>query len=486
MQPFELTLTEAVAKLEKSEISSSELMESCLRRCDQVEGTLKAFIHLDREKAMASAREADRRRQAGEGGRLLGVPLAVKDLLCTRGVPTTCGSKILENFVPPYDATVVEKLQDEGGIIMGKLTMDEFAMGSTSETCAFGVPENPWKKGYVAGGSSGGSAVAVAAGECFGTLGSDTGGSIRQPASLCGVVGIKPTYGRVSRYGLVAFASSLDQVGPIARSVEDCALLLDVISGYDPRDSTSVERAKPDLAAALTDGVKGMKIGVPREYFGEGLDPEVRKVVEDGIETLRREGAEIVDISLPRTEYCVAVYYLIAPAEASSNLARYDGVAYGFRQRDAESLLDMYKQSRSAGFGPEVKRRILIGTYALSSGYYDAYYKKASQVRTLILEDFNRAFTACDCLISPVVPTPAWPIGDKTNDPLAMYLTDILTLSANLGGIPGMSVPGGFSSAGLPIGIQLQGPHFREDLLVRVASTLEKSLGFSNRIASLS
>ena len=478
-------MTEAAQKLENKEISAVELMQSCLQRTEKVDDKLKAFIHLDGDAAIAAAEKADQKRASGESGRLLGIPLAVKDLLCTKGVPTTCGSKILENFVPPYDATVVEKLQDEGGVIMGKLTMDEFAMGSTSETCAFGVPQNPWKPGYVAGGSSGGSAVAVAAGECFGTLGSDTGGSIRQPASLCGAVGIKPTYGRVSRYGLVAFASSLDQVGPITRNVSDCALMLDVISGYDPKDSTSVEQAGTDFTASLTEGVKGLRVGIPKEYFGEGLDDEVRKVVENAIDALRAEGAEIVDISLPRTEYCVAVYYLIAPAEASSNLARYDGVAYGFRDPDAETLLDMYKKTRSAGFGPEVKRRILIGTYALSSGYYDAYYKKASQARTLIVEDFNRAFSSCDCLISPVVPTTAWPIGEKSNDPLAMYLSDILTLSANLGGIPGLSVPGGFSSNGLPIGIQLQGPHFREDILIKVAYNLEKMLGFSNRIAQV-
>jgi aspartyl-tRNA(Asn)/glutamyl-tRNA(Gln) amidotransferase subunit A len=354
--------------------------------------------------------------------------------------------------------------------------MDEFAMGSTSENCAFRVPENPWKLGFVAGGSSGGSAASVAALECPGSLGSDTGGSIRQPASLCGIVGIKPTYGLVSRYGLVAFASSLDQIGPLTRDITDCALMMNGICGYDPRDSTSVKMEIPDFSLSLTEGLQGMRIGVPREYFGEGLDPEVRAVVTHGIDVLRDAGAEIVEVSLPRTDYCVAVYYLIATAEASSNLARYDGVSYGFRDLEAQSLMEMYKETRSQGFGPEVKRRILIGTYALSAGYYDAYYKKASQVRRLILNDFNHAFEQCDVLISPVVPTPAWKIGEKADNPLAMYLSDVLTISANLGGIPGISVPGGFSRNGLPIGIQLQGAHFQESSLLKVAYNLERAL----------
>lgn len=483
MQPFELTIADAVEKLESGELSSVELTESCLDRIEEVEGDVHAFISYDRDSALSQAGEADRKRGAGGQGRLLGIPLALKDLLCTKDVTTTCGSKILENFVPPYDAAVVEKLKGEGAVFLGKLAMDEFAMGSTSESCAYGVPVNPWKEGYVAGGSSGGSAAAVASGECLASLGSDTGGSIRQPASLCGVVGIKPTYGRVSRYGLVAFASSLDQIGPLARDVSDCALMLDAISGYDPRDSTSVQTEKIDYKAALTEGMQGFKVGVPKEYFGDGLNDEVRRSVENGIEVLRDRGAEIVEVSLPHTEHCVAVYYLIAPAEASSNLARYDGVAYGYRDRAADSLIDMYRKSRSAGFGDEVKRRILIGTYALSSGYYDAYYKKASQVRTMILEDFNKAFTACDVLISPVTPTPAWKIGENSEDPLAMYLSDILTISANLAGIPGMSVPGGFSSDGLPLGIQLQGPHFREDLLMRAAYNLECGLALGPKIA---
>lgn len=483
MQPYELTMAQALEKLDAGEISSYELTQSCLGRIEEVENEIHSFITLDGDAALLQAEKADQKRKQGGTGKLLGIPLGLKDLLCTKGLRTTCGSKILENFVPPYDATVVENIRKEGGVLLGKLTMDEFAMGSTSETCSFGIPENPWKKGYVAGGSSGGSATAVASGECFVTLGSDTGGSIRQPASLCGVVGLKPTYGRVSRYGLVAYASSLDQIGPFSRDVTDSALMMNVISGYDGRDSTSVKREVPDYRETLIEGVKGMKVGVPREYFGEGLDPEVRKIVENGIRILQEKGAEIVDVSLPHTEYCIAVYYLIAPAEASSNLARYDGVAYGYRDKEAETLLQMYKESRSAGFGAEVKRRILIGTYALSSGYYDAYYKKASQVRTLILEDFNKAFEKCDALISPVVPSPAWKRGENADDPLTVYLSDILTVSANLAGIPGMSVPGGFSSEGLPVGIQLQGPHFREDTLLRMAYNIEKGTGLGARIA---
>ena len=485
MQPYELTMAEALVKLDAGDLSSRELTQSCLDRIEQVESDIHSFITLDGEEALIQADQADMKRKAGNTGKLLGIPLGLKDLLCTRNLRTTCGSKILANFIPPYDAAVVENIRKEGGVILGKLSMDEFAMGSTSETCFFGVPENPWKKGYVAGGSSGGSATSVASGECFATLGSDTGGSIRQPASLCGVVGLKPTYGRVSRYGLVAYASSLDQIGPFSRDVTDSALMMNVISGYDQRDSTSVNKEVPDYRQALVEGVNGLKVGVPREYFGEGLDQEVRAIVENGIRILREQGAEIVEVSLPHTEYCIAVYYLIAPAEASSNLARYDGVSYGYRDKEAKSLLEMYKESRSNGFGAEVKRRILIGTYALSSGYYDAYYKKASQVRTLILGDFHSAFKQCDVLISPVVPTPAWKKGENVDDPLSLYLSDILTVSANLAGIPGMSVPGGFNSEGLPVGIQLQGPHFREDILLRTAYNIEKSTGLGGKLATL-
>ncbi|KAF0187743.1 MAG: glutamyl-tRNA(Gln) and/or aspartyl-tRNA(Asn) amidotransferase A [Desulfobulbaceae bacterium] len=477
MNPYELTIAQAREQLVAGNLSSRELTQSCLDRIEAVDGRIKAFLVVNPEQALLQADEADKTRAYGKVGNLCGIPLSIKDLLCTKGTATTCGSRMLEHFVPPYDATVVAKLKGQGAVILGKVAMDEFAMGSTSESCVFGVPENPWKPGYVSGGSSGGSAASVAALECPGSLGSDTGGSIRQPASLCGIVGIKPTYGLVSRYGLVAFASSLDQIGPLTRDVTDCALMLNAISGYDPKDSTSVRRETPDYCTSLVDGLQGMRVGVPHEYFGEGLDPEVRAIVTHGIEILREAGAEIVQVSLPRTDYCVAVYYLIATAEASSNLARYDGVSYGYRDLDAKSLMEMYKETRSKGFGAEVKRRILIGTYALSAGYYDAYYKKASQVRTLILGDFNRAFEQCDVLISPVVPTPAWKIGEKADNPLAMYLSDVLTISANLAGIPGISVPGGFSRDGLPIGIQLQGPHFREDSLFKVAHNLERGLG---------
>jgi len=485
MDLYTLTLQQSREKLAKGEITSVALTESVLARIAQVENRVKAYLHLDKDLALAAAERADARLQAGKGGLLCGLPLSVKDVLCTSNMPTTCGSRMLEGFVPPYDATVIKKLDAADAVVLGKVAMDEFAMGSTSENCAYQVPENPWKPGYVCGGSSGGSAVSVAAGEALASLGSDTGGSIRQPASLCGVVGLKPTYGRVSRYGLVAFASSLDQVGPITRDVADAALMMNVIAGYDPRDSTSINYEVPDYSAALQDGLQGVRVGVAREYFGEGLDPEVEQAVRSGIAMLRDAGAEIVEVSLPHTEYCVAVYYLIAPAEASSNLARYDGVRYGYRAADAESLIDMYKQSRSRGFGAEVKRRILIGTYALSSGYYDAYYKKASQVRTLIKDDFSTAFTECDLVVSPVTPTPAWKIGENADDPLAVYLSDILTISANLAGIPGLSVPCGFSGDGLPIGMQMQAAHFNEEILLRAAWNLEQRAGIKERTAEL-
>ena len=481
MDLFTLTLGEAKAKLDQGECTSVQLTESLLARIEAVEGRINSFITLDREQALRQAEQADRERRQGRAGKLCGLPLASKDVLCTSSMPTTCGSRILEHFVPPYDATVIEKLRREGAVLLGKLAMDEFAMGSTSENCAFGTPHNPWRPGYVTGGSSGGSASAVAADQCLASLGSDTGGSIRQPASLCGIVGMKPTYGRVSRYGLVAFASSLDQVGPMTKDVRDCALLMNVLSGHDPRDATSSARPVPDYTSALRDGLKGVRVGVPVEYFGAGLDPEVERVVRNAISMLADAGAEIIEVSLPHTEYCVAVYYLIAPAEASSNLARYDGVRYGYRAPQADSLLDMYRQSRSEGFGDEVKKRILIGTYALSAGYYDAYYKKASRVRTLIREDFRAAFAACDLIASPVCPTPAWPIGEKGDDPLALYLSDILTISANLAGIPGMSVPAGFSGDGLPIGLQLQAAHFNEEILLRAAWNLEGRAGVKGR-----
>lgn len=481
MELYDLTLQQAKKKLISGDLTSTALTESVLSRIDQVENTVRAFLSLHKNQALEAAEKADKQLKNGNGGVLCGLPLSLKDVFCTSTMPTTCGSRILEGFTPPYDATVVEKLKNEGAVLLGKVAMDEFAMGSTSENCAYKIPENPWKKGYVAGGSSGGSAASVAAGECLASLGSDTGGSIRQPASLCGIVGMKPTYGRVSRYGLVAFASSLDQVGPLTRDVADCALMMNVLSGFDQRDSTSIKRKVPDFSAALQDGMQGMRIGIPREYFGQGLDPEVEQTVRQGIAMLKEAGAEIAEVSLPHTDYCVAVYYLIAPAEASSNLARFDGVRYGYRNSKADSLMDMYRQSRSEGFGDEVKRRILIGTYALSSGYYDAYYKKASQVRTLIKNDFNKVFAEYDLIVSPVTPTPAWKKGKNSDDPLAMYLSDILTLSANLAGIPGISVPCGFSSDGLPIGIQIQATHFNEEALLRAAWNIEQRAGIKNR-----
>jgi len=476
MDPYELTIAQAMEEMSTGALTAVELTKSCLARIDEIDSKLQAFITLDIEGAIKQALSADKKRGEGKGGFLCGIPLSVKDILCTKNLKTTCGSRILENYIPPYDATVVEKIKTEDGVVLGKVAMDEFAMGSTSEMCAFGIPQNPHRKGYIAGGSSGGSAVSVASQECLGSLGSDTGGSVRQPASLCGVVGMKPTYGRVSRYGLTAFASSLDQVGPLSRDVTDCAILMNVISGYDTKDSTSVQQFTPDLTLSLKKGVGGIRVGVPEEYFNQGLDPEVERIIQNGIEILKDGGAELVPISLPHTEYCVAVYYIIASSEASSNLARYDGALYGYRDQHVDSLLDMYKQTRSKGFGAEVKRRILIGTYALSSGYYDAYYKKASQVRTLILGDYKDAFNKCDVLISPVTPTPAWKIGEKSENPLAMYLSDILTSSANLAGIPGMSVPGGFTEKGLPVGIQLQANHFKEEVLIKTAFHLEQDL----------
>ena len=481
MNYYALTMHEALQRLDAGELTSVALTESILARIDAVEPAVQAYLSLDRDGALRRAEQADVERKKGTAGPLCGIPLAVKDIFCTTTMPTTCGSRMLETFIAPYDATVICKLDRAGAVLLGKLAMDEFAMGSTCEHCAFGVVRNPWKTGYIAGGSSGGSAAAVAADECFASLGSDTGGSIRQPASLCGTVGMKPTYGRVSRYGLVAFASSLDQVGPLTKDVRDCALMMNSISGHDPLDSTSIDRFVPDYTQVLADGLSGLRIGLPREYFGEGLDPEVDAVVRQGVAMLKDAGAAIVEVSLPHTEYCVAAYYLIAPAEASSNLARFDGVRYGYRDRSAASLIDMYKQTRSQGFGEEVKRRILIGTYALSAGYYDAYYKKASQVRTLIKNDYTNAFAHCDLLVSPVTPTPAWQIGAKSNDPLAMYLSDILTLSANLAGVPGLSVPCGFNHQGLPIGVQLQAPHFCEELLLHVGYNLEQRAGVAGK-----
>ncbi len=480
MELNSLTIHQLQEMLAKGEASSVEITESVLARIDQVESKVGAYITLDRDNALAQAAEADKQ-QASPARPLAGIPLALKDVVCTEGLRTTSGSKILESFIPPYDATLVTRLKEAGAIILGKLSMDEFAMGSANENCAFGVPHNPWALDHVCGGSSGGSAAAVAADECIASIGSDTGGSIRLPASHCGVVGVKPTYGRVSRYGLIAYASSLDQLGPLTKDVRDSALMLQAISGYDKLDSTSINLPVPDYVAALDQGVRGMKVGIPREYFEEGLAPEVEAAVRNGIGILEKAGAEIIEVSLPHTSYGVAAYYVIAPAEASSNLARFDGVRFGHRTKDAESLVEMYKKSRSEGFGEEVKRRIMIGTYVLSAGYYDAYYKKALQVRTLIINDFKAAFAQCDIMVSPVSPSPAWRIGEKDNDPLSVYLSDILTISANLSGVPGLSLPCGFSSEGLPIGLQIQAAHFGEEKLFQAASCLEQALGLAGR-----
>jgi len=481
MELYASSIHELKSRLDSREVSAVEVTRAVLDRIDRVEEKVAAYITIDRDQALLQAEAADRQLADGTGGALCGIPVSVKDVLCTKGLRTTCGSRFLEPFVPPYDATVVEKLKNAGAVILGKVSMDEFAMGSANENCAYGTPKNPWNTDHICGGSSGGSAASVAADECIASLGSDTGGSIRQPASHCGVVGLKPTYGRVSRFGLVAFASSLDQVGPLTKDVTDCALMLNVISGHDPRDSTSVNREVPDYTRALSEGLAGLTVGIPAEYFAEGLDPEVEAAVRNGIAELEAAGAKVVEVSLPHTRYGVAAYYIIAPAEASSNLARFDGVRYGNRDQEASTLIEMYRQSRSQGFGPEVKRRIIIGTYALSSGYYDAYYKKASQARTLIINDYRQAFSQCDVLASPVSPTPAWAIGANADDPLSIYLSDALTIPNNLAGLPGMSVPCGFSSTGLPIGLQLQAAHFEEEKLLRMAYNLEQRLGLAGR-----
>jgi len=474
MELNRLTIHELQKRLRDGTLTSVGITESVYRRIASVEERVHAYITLTEETATEQARAADKRIQEGDGGPLTGIPIALKDVLCTQGVRTTCGSRILENFIPPYDATVIKKLKDAGAVFVGKTNMDEFAMGSSTETSHFGVTRNPWNLECIPGGSSGGSAAAVAADECIASLGTDTGGSIRQPAALCGVVGLKPTYGRVSRFGLVAFASSLDQIGPITKDVEDCAIMMNAISGYDTSDSTSVPAEVPDYREAISRDIDGWTVGIPKEYFVEGIDPEIKASIDTTIKTLEGLGARCRDISLPHTKYCVATYYIIAPSEASSNLARYDGVRYGFRAPDGENLLDMYKKTRSSGFGAEVKRRIMIGTYSLSSGYYHAYYKKASQVRALIRDDFNRAFTQCDVILTPATPTPAFRIGEKMDDPLQMYLCDIFTLSANLAGVPGISIPCAYTKGGLPLGAQFMAGHFQEEKLLQIASAYEK------------
>ncbi len=482
MQPYQLTIAEASDLLQARELSAEELTRSVLGRIEALDGEIGAYISVAADQALAAARRADEALSSGGAGPLTGIPLAVKDLICTRGVATTCASRILENFVPPYDAAVIEKLRQAGAVVVGKANMDEFAMGSTTENSGLQPTRNPWNAGHVPGGSSGGSAAAVAADMCLGALGSDTGGSIRQPASHCGVVGLKPTYGRVSRYGLVAFASSLDQIGPLAKSTRDCARLLGAISGHDRRDSTSVPEPVPDYETALDRNPGDLTVGIPVEFsLNDGLDPEVSAAVQAAVATIESLGFRCREVRLPHAQYAVAAYYVIAPSEASSNLARYDGVKYGFRDDGGGDLLEMYRRTRSRGFGAEVQRRIIIGTYCLSAGYYDAYYRKASQVRALIREDYTRAFESCDVILSPVAPTPAPAFGEIVDDPLTMYLSDIFTLSANLAGIPALSVPCGFSGAGLPIGLQLSAPHFGEQVLLQVAHRYEQAAGLQGR-----
>ncbi|QEM69592.1 Asp-tRNA(Asn)/Glu-tRNA(Gln) amidotransferase subunit GatA [Geobacter sp. FeAm09] len=485
MDIFELTIHELHGKLKARQVSSVEATRAMLERIESVEPRVGSFITRTPESALAEAEAADRRIASGDGHVLTGIPLALKDIFLTEGIRTTCGSRILDNFIPPYSATAWERLRDSGCVLVGKLNQDEFAMGSSNESSAFGVTRNPWDTTRIPGGSSGGSAAAIAARQATATLGTDTGGSIRQPASHCGCVGLKPTYGRVSRYGVIAYASSLDQVGPITRDVTDCAIMLGAVAGYDPKDSTSVNTPVPDYTAALTGDVKGLKIGLPKEYFIDGLDRDVQAAMDQAIETYRRLGAEFVDISLPHTDYAVATYYLIATAEASSNLARYDGVRFGHRSDRAEGLIDMMTKSRSEGFGAEVKRRIMLGTYALSSGYYDAYYVKAQKVRTLIMGDFTRAFGDVDVVLTPVAPTPAFRIGEKVDDPLQMYLSDIFTIPVNLAGTCAMSVPAGFSASGLPIGLQLIGRPFDEETILRAGHAFEQATEWHTRKAEI-
>ena len=474
----QLTIAELTAKLAKREVSAREATQACLDQVARIDGNIHAFISHDDKDALAQADAIDKELSAGNGGPgrpLMGVPIAVKDVLAVKGQPLNCCSKILGKFISPYDATVIERLKAAGAIVFGRLNMDEYAMGSSTENSAFGTTRNPWDHSRIPGGSSGGSAAAVAADECIASLGSDTGGSIRQPAALCGCVGLKPTYGRVSRYGLVAFASSLDQIGPFTKTVADAATMLGVLSGHDHRDSTSVPQPVPDYRAMLGGGLKGLKLGLPKEYMIGGLDAEVKAAVDAAVKQFTALGAEIVEISLPHTDYAVATYYIIATAEASANLARFDGVRYGARVEGSD-LLDLYSKTRGAGFGAEVKRRIILGTYVLSSGYYDAYYLRAQKVRTLIRNDFLKAFEHVDAIVTPTTPTAAFKVGEKSDDPLQMYLSDIFTISCNLAGICGISLPCGFTrNPKLPIGLQLLGKPFGEETLLKIAHTFEQN-----------
>ena len=483
---YRTTITQARELLHSKKLSSVQLTEAVFARIDAVEDKVKAFTHLMREKAIEQAKVADAKIAKGEELPLLGVPIALKDLICTQGSRTTCASKILDQFVAPYNATVVNRLNGAGAVIVGKTNMDEFAMGSSNENSSHHTTKNPWALDRVPGGSSGGSAAAVAAHECIAALGSDTGGSIRQPAGFCGVTGFKPTYGRVSRFGLVAFASSLDQIGPITKSVADAATLMNVIGGKDGRDSTSADVPLPDFTKALNQDVKGMKLGIPKEYFTGDMQPEVEKAVQEGIRTLESLGMQTVEVSLPHLDYAVAAYYIIACAEASTNLSRYDGVKYGYRSQKSENLVNMYENTREEGFGDEVKRRIILGTFVLSSGYYDAYYLKGQQARTLIKQDFENALEQCNVIAAPVTPYPAFKLGEKLDDPLQMYLADIYTISANLAGIPAISIPCGFvNPENLPIGLQLMGKHFDESNLIAVGHKFQQATNFHTQQAPL-
>jgi aspartyl-tRNA(Asn)/glutamyl-tRNA(Gln) amidotransferase subunit A len=471
----DLTLHEALDAIRVKRLSAREVVESCVQRGDQLNQKLNVFITRTADSARAVAERADARRSKGEEvGPLGGLPIGLKDIFLTRGVLTTCASHILDGFIPTYDATTVERLRAAGAALVGKLNMDEFAMGSSNENSHYGPVRNPWNVDYVPGGSSGGSAAAVAAGMCLGALGTDTGGSIRQPAAFCGLTGLKPTYGRVSRFGIIAFASSLDQVGPITHDVRDSALLLSVLAGHDPRDATSAALPVPDYLAQLEDGVRGMRLGVPEQYFGSGLDPEVERLVREAIAEYEKLGARVVPVSLPSTDYAVAAYYIVAPAEASANLARYDGVRYGLRLGEDGGLLSMYQTTRKNGFGREVRRRIMLGTYVLSAGYYEAYYRKAMQVRTVIRREFEQVFAQVDALLCPTSPIPPFRLGEKLADPLAMYLADVYTVPCNLAGLPGLSLPCGMTPDGLPVGLQLLGKPFDEATLLRVARAYER------------
>lgn len=480
MDICQLTSHEIHDLLIKRKVSALEVTKSVFQQIDKVEDKIHSYITLTREEAFKTAEKVDKKICSGENiSPLSGIPVAIKDVMCTKGVLTTCGSKILSNFIPPYDATVVKKLKDMDVVIIGKTNMDEFAMGSSTETSYFGITRNPWNVDTVPGGSSGGSATSVIAGEAICSLGSDTGGSIRQPAALCGLVGLKPTYGRVSRYGLIAFASSLDQIGPFTKDVTDCAIMLNAISGKDEMDSTSVDLPVPDYTKSLINDVKGIKIGIPKEYFmDEGMEPDVIEKVRSAAKLLEELGAICEEVSLPHTDYGIADYQIISRAEASANLARYDGVRYGYRAENSISLMDMYKKTRSEGFGAEVKLRIMLGTYALSSGYYDAYYLKAQKVRTLIKKDFDEVFKTFDVILTPTSPTTAFKFGEKLDDPLTMYLSDVFTVNCNLAGIPGISIPCGFNSFGLPIGLQLLAKPFNEEMIFRVAYTFEQNTDY--------